>query len=90
MKKHLCGPPGAISLTMAQLTMASYETIYRRTLMMARGDCSAAEYRRMVTEKAEAMQAATVALWSGKGGAAVLAPYLTRARGNAKRLSRKA
>ena len=76
-------------MMMAQLTMASWETIYRRSVMMARGNCSAAEYRRMVSEKAAAMQASTMALLTGKGDAAVLAPYLTRARANAKRLSRK-
>jgi len=74
---------------MAQLTAASWETIFRRTMMMAQGTCRPAEYQRMVMEKAAAMRLSTAALMSGKGGAAVLAPYLTRASANAKRLRRK-
>jgi hypothetical protein len=74
---------------MTQLTFASWETICRRTLMMAQGTCSAAEYQRMVMEKAAAMQASTLALLTGRGNAAVVAPYLARSRANAKRLRRK-
>jgi hypothetical protein len=74
---------------MTQLTLSSWETIYRRTLMMAQGSCSAAEYQRMVVEKTAAMQASTLALMTGRGHAAVLAPYLVRSRANAKRLRKK-
>jgi Na+/glutamate symporter len=74
---------------MTQLTLASWETIYHRTLMMAQGTCSAAEYQRMVMEKAAAMQASTVALMTGRGNAAALAPYLVRSRANARRLRNK-
>jgi hypothetical protein len=74
---------------MTQLTLSSWETIYHRTLMMAQGRCSAAEYQRMVMEKAAAMQASAVALMTGRGHAAALAPYLVRSRANAKRLRRK-
>ncbi len=74
---------------MTQLTLSSWETIFRRSLMMAQGTCSAAEYQRMVAEKAAAMQASTLALMTGRGGAAVLAPYLVRSRANAKRLRRR-
>jgi hypothetical protein len=74
---------------MAQLTLASWETIYRRTLMMAQGTCSAAEYQRMVVEKAAALQAASLALMTGRGGAAALVPYLVRSRANVRRLRRK-
>jgi hypothetical protein len=74
---------------MTELTLASWETIYRRTAMMAQGTCSAAEYQRMVMEKAAAMQASTFALMTGRGNAAALAPYLIRSRANAKRLRRK-
>jgi len=73
---------------MTQLAFASWETIYHRTLMMAQGTCSAAEYQRMVMEKAAAMQASTIAMMTGRGHAAVLAPYLVRSRANAKRLRR--
>jgi predicted metal-binding transcription factor (methanogenesis marker protein 9) len=34
---------------------ASWETVMRRTLLIAQSDCSPAEYRRMVKEKAEAV-----------------------------------
>jgi hypothetical protein len=79
----------SVPAMMTQLTLASWETIYRRTLMMVQGTCSGAEYQRMIMEKAAAMQASTVALMTGRGNAAVLAPYLVRSRANAKRLRRK-
>jgi hypothetical protein len=58
-------------------------------LLMARGACSAAEYQRMTAEKVAAMRTATTALMRGKGQAAILAPFVSRARSNAKRLRRK-
>ena len=76
----------SIPAMMTQLTLASWETIFHRTLMMAQGTCSVAEYQRMVTEKAAAMQASSLALMTGRGQAAALAPYLVRSRANAKRL----
>jgi len=39
---------------MTELMLAFWETIARRTLLMAQNACSPAEYRRMVQEKAEA------------------------------------
>ncbi len=57
--------------------------------MMAQGTCDLAEYQRMVTEKSEAMQASAVAMMTGKGSAAALAPYLVRSRANARRLRRR-
>ena len=74
---------------MTQLTLASWETIFHRSLMMGQGTCRAAEYRRMVMEKAAAMQASTLALMTGRGNTAAMAPYLVRARANARRLRRK-
>jgi hypothetical protein len=73
---------------MTQLAMSSWETIFHRSLMMAQGTCSPAEYQRMVMEKAAAMQASTLALMTGRGHAAALAPYLVRSRANARRLRR--
>jgi hypothetical protein len=73
---------------MTALTLSSWETIYHRTMMMAQGTCSAAEYQRMIMEKAAAMQASTMALMTGRGNAAVLEPYLVRSRANARRLRR--
>jgi hypothetical protein len=77
-------------MMMARLTMASWETIMRRTLMMVRGTCAAAEYRRMAAEKVAAMQTSMLALARGRSQAAVLAPFVSRTRANVKRLRRKA
>ena len=77
-------------MMMAQLAIASCETIFYRSLMMAKGTCSVSEYQRMCLEKAAAAQSATLALLGGKGDAAVVAPYLSRARANARRLRRSA
>ncbi|HEY2132369.1 MAG TPA: hypothetical protein VGH36_05250 [Acetobacteraceae bacterium] len=74
---------------MTELSLASWETIYRRSLLMAQGTCSAAEYQRMVIEKAVAAQASAFALMTGRGHAAAVAPYLVRSRANARRLRRK-
>ena len=74
---------------MTQLTLSSWETIFHRTLMMAQGTCSVSEYRRMVMEKASAMQASTLAMMTGRDNAAVMAPYLVRSLANARRLRRK-
>jgi hypothetical protein len=74
---------------MARLTAASWETIFHRSAMIAKGTCSAAEYQRMVMEKAAAAQRSMMALMAGKTASAVVAPYLSRARANAKRLRRK-
>jgi len=74
---------------MTELTLSSWETIFHRCMMMAQGTCSAAEYQRMVMEKAAAMQASTAALMTGRGHAAVVAPYLVRSRANARRLRQK-
>jgi hypothetical protein len=60
--------------------------------MMAQGSCSPAEYQRMIAEKAQAAAASTMILMAGGGRApiaAVLAPWRSRARANAKRLRRK-
>ena len=44
---------------MAEMMLASWETIARRTLLIARDTCTPAEYRRMVIEKAAALQRST-------------------------------
>jgi hypothetical protein len=79
----------ALPLDMAKLAAASWETIFHRSVMMARGTCSAAEYHRMTAEKVAAMQASTLALMTGRGSAAMMAPFLNRSRANARRLRRK-
>jgi len=76
-------------LMMAELAWASWETIARRTLMMAQSSCSAAEYRRMVHEKAAAA-VETGRLLSPKSASAeaLLKPWHSRATANAKHLRR--
>ena len=81
--------PYALPVMMARLTLASWETMLRRTLMMARGTCTPAEYRRMTAEKATAVQMSMAALMTGRSQAAVLAPFVKRTQANAKRLRRK-
>jgi hypothetical protein len=81
--------PLSMAMTMASLTATSWETIFRRTLLMAQGTCSPAEYRRMTAEKVAAMRTSVGALMSGKSQAAMLAPFVSRTRANAKRLRRK-
>jgi hypothetical protein len=74
---------------MAELAMASWETIARRTAMIARGACSPAEYQRMVIEKAAALQQSAIAVMTESGKKAALRPWHKRATANARRLRRK-
>jgi hypothetical protein len=93
MRKRSAVPaPFAIPLMMTELTFASWETIMRRSVMMAQGTCSWAEYSRMVGEKLAAAQASALELskpWSMAQPAAVLSPWHRRATVNARRLRRK-
>ena len=90
MKKRHPVPSLALPMMMSRLMLASWETVWHRSLLMAQGTCSAAEYQRMGQEKAAAMGHSMAALMSGRDQTAVLAPFVTRARANAKRLRRKA
>ena len=90
MKRRAQSSPFAFPIMMARLTAASWETVFHRTLLMAQGTCSAVEYQRMAMEKAEAAQRSMTALMTGGSPEAIMAPYVTRARANAKRLRRKA
>jgi hypothetical protein len=74
---------------MAELAVASWETIARRTGMINRGRLTPAEYQRMVIEKAAALQQSAIAVMTGRGKKAVLAPWHKRATANARRLRRK-
>jgi hypothetical protein len=75
-----------LPLMLAELTAASFETVWHRTALMMSGQCSAREYERMLTEKMRAMQLATAAMVSGDSLEAVLHPYHKRATANARRL----
>ena len=74
---------------MAELAIASWETIARRTAMIARGTCTPAEYQRMLIEKAAALQQSAIAVMTGRGEKAALAPWHKRATTNARRLRQK-
>ena len=76
----------ATATSMMDLAFASWETIFHRTVLMASGACSAAEYQSMVSEKMAASQASMTVLMAGGSGVAVMAPYLKAASANAKRL----
>ncbi len=71
---------------LAELALSSWETVARRAVLMAWGQCSAAEYSSMVSEKLGAVQASTLTMLFGGTAAAVLAPWHTGATANAKRL----
>ena len=77
---------------MTDLVLASWETITRRSLLIMQNDCSPAEYRRMVNEKAEAAAISAARLVSGGGRATMtsfLLPWHSRAIANARRLRKK-
>jgi hypothetical protein len=76
---------------MAELAWASWETIARRTLMMAQNSCSIAEYNRMVYEKTAATLEISRVLASpiSASAEALLMPLHSRATANAKRLRKR-
>jgi len=76
----------------AELAFASWETIARRTLMMAQGTCSPAEYARMVLEKAAAAQRSALALSrprTRRNPRSIIGPWHRSAAANAKRLRKR-
>ena len=82
--------PNALNL-LAELGAASAETIARRMMLMGTGQCTHAEYRKMVDEKIAATQSALIAaafspwtMWTS-----MLQPYHKAARHNARRLRSK-
>jgi hypothetical protein len=79
-------------LMFAQMSLASWEVIGRRGLMMLRNTCSPAEYRRMVAEKHAAALATSARLATSGGFAsltALMAPWHSRVTANAKRLRKR-
>jgi hypothetical protein len=85
--------PPPLPLLFAELALASWETIWRRSLMMAQGTCSGAEYRRMVAEKVRAAGLSSRhALRRGSIGSdpsGLFLPFHRAATRNAKRLRGK-
>jgi hypothetical protein len=78
--------PFALPIMWTELAMASWETVWHRTALMATGACSMAEYESMVSEKMGAMTQASFALMAGKDVEDVLRPFHKKATANAKRL----
>ncbi len=78
--------PFALPVMMTELAVASWETVWHRTAMMMTGECTAAEYQRMIMEKMSAIQLASTAMLTGGDAEAVLRPFHKRATANAKRL----
>ena|ERR1700676_748036 len=74
---------------MTELMFSSFETIARRSWMLAQGKCSPTEFARMVLEKQRALSLSGFALLSGASAASILAPFHRGATANAKRLRRK-
>ena len=82
----------SLPMMMTDLMMASWETLARRTLLVAQNKCSPAEYQRMIREKALAAATSGLRLISSGGRASmasVLGPWRSRAVSNAKRLRKK-
>src|SRR5947209_8693736 len=76
----------AFPTTMAQLALASWETIGYRLVLIAQGACTVSEFQLMASEKIEAVQLSTLALLVGSSHEEVVRPYLQRAQNNASRL----
>ena len=76
---------------LAELALASWQTMAYRIGMMALGTCSAAEYHKMMTEKFVAAQRSAFAALqpSAASETALLAPWHRAASANAKRLRRQ-
>ena len=92
MRRRKRRVPTPLPLLFVELTLASWETIARRMLMIANGTCPPAEYARMVMEKATAAQRTALAL-SGKrtrrNPRSVIGPWHRGATANAKRLRKR-
>jgi len=92
MPRQRYSQPYMLPFMLAELTISACETIARRTTLIATGQCSAAEYRRMIVEKTEAAQASMFAATRAHpvtAAMAAMAPWLDSTRANAKRLRRK-
>lgn len=78
--------PFRVPMMLAELAVRSWETVWHRTAMMAQGTCTTDEYARMAAEKVAAMEDSMAVLVRGGSQAEAIAPFLRRARANARRL----
>jgi len=75
---------------LAELAVASWQTMAHRLSMMASGTCSIAEYRRMMAEKMlAAQQSMKAATRRQHDVTAIIAPWHRAASRNAKRLGQR-
>lgn len=77
---------------MTELTLASWETMARRMLLISQNKCSDTEYLRMVSEKAQAAVTTGLTLMFSFGQASMtslMAPWVSGAKANARRLRKK-
>ena len=90
MKSRQRPAPMPAPLMLAELAWASWETIARRTFMMAQSTCSPAEYYKMVSEKTAAAMEIGMVLSSPMGASAAphLKPLHSRATPKANPLRR--
>ncbi len=92
MPRHKKTSATALPTMLLQIAAASAEVIARRTMMMASGTCSAAEYKRMVREKQEAAKTSAALIMTHgpfASAATLLAPWHSRVTANTKRLRRR-
>jgi hypothetical protein len=84
--------PYMLPFMLADLAINACDTIASRAQLIATGQCTAAEYRRMVMEKAEAAQASFLAVASATPAGvleAAITPWLNSVKANSKRLRHK-
>jgi hypothetical protein len=89
MKRQQSPNPYLLPLMFADLAINSCDTIASRAKLILTGQCTQAEYRRMVVEKAETAQASFFALAGASPfGAfeAAMTPWLQSTKANARRL----
>jgi hypothetical protein len=85
--------PPPLALMVSELMFSAWETMIRRAALIAQGECSPIEYRRMMLEKTRAACHSGLAIalldWNCDL-AAVIAPWHSRATLNARRLRGRA
>jgi len=79
---------GQLPAMMTEMMFSSFETIARRSWMLAQGKCSPTEFARMVLEKQQALALSSFAFLRGASAASILAPFHRGVTANAKRLRR--
>ncbi len=87
-----CSKAVSLTLSIADLTLASWETLARRTMLIAQNKCPPEEYQRMILEKAEAATESAMTFFFSGGLASIdelMAPWKSRVTANARRLRKK-